>query len=68
MDGNRKAGAPRDLVPWDGGDDEKNCLDTLENSNGIPNGKGWEAEDMLNYNAKKFNINSTYRDEMPEYT
>lgn len=68
LDGNRKAGAPRDLVPWDGGDDEKNCLDTLENSNGIPNGKGWEAEDMLNYNAKKFNINSTYRDEMPEYT
>lgn len=56
----------RELVPWN--DDGEVATETgLEGLDGVSS-NGWGTEDMFKYNESNYNIHSTYRDEMPEYT
>lgn len=62
-----KLSGEKDLVPWnDDGEMGDICTESLEDNRRQSN--GWQSADMFKYNETVFNISSTYRDEMPEYT
>ncbi|OTF75173.1 ataxin-2-like protein, partial [Euroglyphus maynei] len=80
-DGNAKQ--HRELVPWDGGDDSIDGHDSLgldsslDDHSGLSLGgiggsgnvsNGWKTEDMFKLNESKYNIETTYQDDMSEYT
>lgn len=58
----------RELVPWDGDDNESNdsCFETLDGSSSVSN--GWKTEDMFKLNESKYKIETTYQEDMSEYT
>lgn len=69
----------RELVPWDGGDDSIDVHDSLgldsslDDHSGLSLGgggvsNGWKTEDMFKLNESKYNIETTYQDDMSEYT
>ncbi|KAH7646491.1 hypothetical protein HUG17_2029 [Dermatophagoides farinae] len=67
----------RELIPWDGGEDgsdgnDSMGLDTLDDHSGLSLAgnvsNGWKTEDMFKLNESKYNIETTYQDDMSEYT
>ena len=57
---------PKELVPWVDDESSNLCESLEENSNGISN--GWDSSEMFNYNEKTYNITTTYKDDMSDYT
>ena len=60
---------PKDLVPWEGGGDEIDLsLEGGADRRNKTQSNGWDAEDMFRMNEEKYNIASTYSDNLEGYT
>lgn len=73
MDFNNKHTGTKDLIPWDDDGDSGNTMESLDEistnggGGGITNG-GWDSSAMFQYNEKKYSINTTYKEDMSDYT
>lgn len=58
----------KELIPWEGptGEDLDRC--TLDDHGGGGTQNGWDAEDMFRLNAEKYDVKTSFREDLDGYT